>query len=189
MIKRYANGKVSRSIHDGIESIEGLYGLGLELEQGINIIITGGTGVLPFLDLFDLLLKKAISELYNRHQNDGKYDPYSVNYCNVLKGMSFKLYASFATAEEFASYQWLIDLHRISKQHNLGLFELTLRVPKEAQLPAEVNRFESLIDQEFLHSRIPSREVSKVYVCGPPAMNTNLHQLLTAMNYSSIMVV
>ena len=59
---------------------------------------------------------------------------------------------------------------RLMAEAYLGLFELTLRVPKEAQLPVEVNRFESLIDQEFLHSRIPSKEVSKVYVCGPPAM-------------------
>jgi hypothetical protein len=60
IIKRYPTGNVSRSVHFGVNTIEGLFGLGLQLEPGTNVIITGGTGILPFLDLFDLLLKKAI---------------------------------------------------------------------------------------------------------------------------------
>lgn len=43
-----------------LKKIEGLYGTNILPKPGINIIITGGTGILTFLDLFDLLLKKAI---------------------------------------------------------------------------------------------------------------------------------
>jgi hypothetical protein len=63
MIKRYEQGTVSKEVHQGFISIEGLYGVGLRIVPGSNVIITGGTGILPFLDLFDLLLKKAIALL------------------------------------------------------------------------------------------------------------------------------
>ena len=43
-----------------LQTITGIYGLGLGIQPGLNVIITGGTGILPFLDLFDLLLKKAV---------------------------------------------------------------------------------------------------------------------------------
>jgi len=61
IIKRYPNGTVSREVHEHVSSIEGIYGEGLPVKRGVNIIITGGTGILPFLDLFDLLLKKCIA--------------------------------------------------------------------------------------------------------------------------------
>lgn len=45
-------------------------GLGLELNEhsnGIHYIFCNGTGILPFLDLFDYLLKKALyTTLYDR---------------------------------------------------------------------------------------------------------------------------
>ena len=43
--------------------IKGPYGLGLELKPdsvGKYILFAGGTGILPFLDLLDFLLKKSI---------------------------------------------------------------------------------------------------------------------------------
>lgn len=43
--------------------IKGPFGLGLELKAhsvGKYILFAGGTGILPFLDLLDFLLKKSI---------------------------------------------------------------------------------------------------------------------------------
>lgn len=43
--------------------IYGPKGLGLRLNtksEGNHIIFAGGTGILPFLDLFDFLLKKSV---------------------------------------------------------------------------------------------------------------------------------
>jgi hypothetical protein len=100
--------------------IEGIFGEGLPLQAGTNIIIAGGTGILPFLDLFDLLLKKCIAKVANlKEVNSTAFDPYSIGYDKILPGVEIILYASFSSLREFNCYRWLTDLHRMSKQHHL----------------------------------------------------------------------
>lgn len=71
LIKRYPNGTVSSEIHHSkkLEKIAGIYGIPLDIKPGVNLIIVGGTGIFPFLDLFDILLKKAIFTLYSKTNN------------------------------------------------------------------------------------------------------------------------
>ena len=68
VIKKYPQGTVSSEIHHSkkLESISGIYGLPLNIKPGNNLILIGGTGLFPFLDLFDILLKKAIFTLYDQ---------------------------------------------------------------------------------------------------------------------------
>lgn len=146
MIKRYATGKVSRSIHEQIDSIEGVFGAGLDLQKGINVVITGGTGILPFLDLFDLLLKKALSIVLGQLNTDVDIDVYGVGYAAILPEVSVKLYASFNSSEELNNYQWLIDLHLISAKYKLNLFELHAKVSEELVL-SNVGQFRERINQ------------------------------------------
>jgi hypothetical protein len=62
---------MSRFLHETYYKpyeITGPYGLGLELNEtsnGTHYVICNGTGVLPFLDLFDFLLKKAFYTIIN----------------------------------------------------------------------------------------------------------------------------
>lgn len=138
IIKRYPEGEVSRSVHFGVASIEGLYGLGLQLEAGTNIVVTGGTGILPFLDLFDLLLKKAIfaAALGACAPSEAPTDSmniFSLNYSEMLPNVKIRLYASFNCSDEFRNYSWLLDLHLLSKKLGIGLFELNLRIPKQSE--------------------------------------------------------
>jgi NAD(P)H-flavin reductase len=67
IIKKYPfPGALSSVLHDSPHKnyvIKGPYGMGLGLNpesEGLHIAFVGGTGILPFLDLFDYLLKKAI---------------------------------------------------------------------------------------------------------------------------------
>lgn len=55
-------------------SLKGPFGQGLGLNNDFNgrsVIITVGTGILPFLDLFDFLLKKAIYQVF---KNEGLHE-------------------------------------------------------------------------------------------------------------------
>lgn len=137
IVKRYPTGNVSRSMHFGVTTIEGLYGLGLQLEPGNNIVIVGGTGILPFLDLFDLLLKKAIFMAAALQPSEipiaDTINVFSIDFPNLLPKVKVRLFASFSCTDEFKSYAWLLDLHLISKKLNLELFELNLRIPKQSE--------------------------------------------------------
>lgn len=53
----------------------------MDIREGLNVIITGGTGMLPFLDLFDLLLKKAIFSAA-RLENVEKQDEFNIYHAN-----------------------------------------------------------------------------------------------------------
>jgi len=47
-------------------NIEGPYGTGLGIQpdsKGLHVIVCGGTGILPFLDLIDFMFKKIAYEI------------------------------------------------------------------------------------------------------------------------------
>jgi NAD(P)H-flavin reductase len=60
---------MSKAFHDQLEKsfiLDGPHGKGLELKatsQGTHVIFAGGTGILPFLDLFDYLLRKSVNKI------------------------------------------------------------------------------------------------------------------------------
>ena len=62
-------GALSAVFHDSSSKtfrIEGPHGKGLQLKsnsEGKYVIFAGGTGILPFLDFFDYLLRKIVIKL------------------------------------------------------------------------------------------------------------------------------
>lgn len=133
-----------------MESIEGVFGVGLEVKGNSDVVvIAGGTGVLPFLDLFDLVMKKAIALVAEKAGvNSDNYDPYKIGYKSLFPNSRFTLFVSFMHEEEFANYGWLKDLHKISVDNNLGLFELWVRLPN-METSTEHFCFTNLIDETF----------------------------------------
>ena len=70
VIKKYDTpGAFSAVLHESLStsfSVMGPHGKGLQLNAnstGSYVIFVGGTGVLPFLDLFDFLLRKGVNTL------------------------------------------------------------------------------------------------------------------------------
>lgn len=67
--KHNFSNNMSRFIHSTGHKpyeITGPYGLGLELNdksEGVHLLFCQGTGILPFLDLIDFLLRKAIYKI------------------------------------------------------------------------------------------------------------------------------
>ncbi len=66
--------------------------------KGSYVLIAGGTGVFPYLDLLDFLLKKSIYEALvklNKASEAKSFDFLNLNLASNLNEASFKLVASF----------------------------------------------------------------------------------------------
>jgi hypothetical protein len=185
-------------------SLKGPFGQGLGLTSdfdGRSVIITLGTGVLPFLDLFDFLLKKAT---YLVFKDEGLNELSQVispqqDYDHIMKNASFEFYGSFNHSQDFIGAEWISKLESISKRFNLGLFSSQISVHTEVEGPTQ--KFEKIpgkkINPKFLREKILlskeklqslnvrpdataknsknvnlealrlSRDVDRVYLCGP----------------------
>ena len=102
IVRKYPQGSVSKELHSSntLSKVSGIYGRGLDIRDGLNVIITGGTGILPFLDLFDLLLKATLLRAASRHSffrshPNCDYNAYNLNFENVYPRSRFILYVSF----------------------------------------------------------------------------------------------
>ena len=92
-------------------NLSGPYGYGLFFSntqkestkegQKTIVIFVGGTGILPFLDLFDFLLKKLLFlmavQQVGADEAKAKIDPLDCGYADFLNGYTFKVYAAFGT--------------------------------------------------------------------------------------------
>jgi hypothetical protein len=69
IVKAYPEGKISHLLHNHsgkFYKIKGPYGRGLSMQAGLDgrvLLVAGGTGILPLLDLLDYLLMKAVHEV------------------------------------------------------------------------------------------------------------------------------
>ena len=70
--------------------------------------------MLPFIDLLDFLLKKAISMTLIKKSFDPSAVQPSQNYSEIFKNASFDLFCSFRTIEDFVGWEWISKLHSIS---------------------------------------------------------------------------
>lgn len=80
--------------------IDGPFGTGLDISRkftGKCVLIGFGTGILPYLDLFDFLLKKAIYQKYlSLGQNDQLDNIKPIqDYSNIFPGAQFTYYGAF----------------------------------------------------------------------------------------------
>ena len=83
------------------------------------MIIAAGTGINPFLDLFDFLLQKIIYRAVKQRFGDQaeKLNPYAHNF-ELLDQIQIRTVASFASKEEFYGSSLLTDLFFLNEAHN-----------------------------------------------------------------------
>lgn len=142
-------------------ALKGTFGTGLNLSNDYNgrtLILTIGTGILPFMDLFDFLLKKSIYQVLkkeNLSQLCTSVKP-EQEYGEILKNASFEFYGSFNHSNDFLGADWIAKLEQISKRHDLGIFSSQINV--ETKFEGPIERFEKIekgvIDKDFLRSKI-----------------------------------
>lgn len=133
MMKR--QGKFSKGVFGSAKnkaqySIKGPFGSGLKINRfsfGKHIILAMGTGVNPFIDFIDFILRKSIFEF--ARETDGiefarKFDPWKsdmeLSFGNKL---SFSFYLSFASSEFFIKTvaDDLNMIKAIESKSNVGL--------------------------------------------------------------------
>ena len=148
--------------------IQGLLGKGLNLQKnGVHVAFTGGTGVLVFIDLVALLLRKNLGLIKNDH-NIPIFKP----------GATFKfvLYVSFPNREDSVALELIEGLSEITKALKLKNFHLELRISNEGK--------SQRWDKNFIVRHIDiwkKQGLKMVYVCGPPVMNTVFDQTLESL--------
>ena len=149
--------------------------------DGNNLIFVGGTGIYPFLDFLDFLLKKSIFLVLAKgfsKEMAASTNHYRENYEKIF-GANFKvyLYASFHTFDEFigiCGFVW--NLHQINKKYDLGLFELVLRFSKKIVIQG-VTIVDDYFDENFFEKFVTQKEINRVFVCGNLHMNKQISEI------------
>jgi hypothetical protein len=79
---------------------------------GRTVIISLGTGILPFLDLFDFLLKKTIYQVFKLEEKENllQFVKPEQDYDQIMKNASFELYGSFSNSKDFLGADWIHKL-------------------------------------------------------------------------------
>ena len=113
--------------NESIFKISGPFGRGLELHEDIQgdfVIISAGTGILPFVDLLDFLLKKAI---WMAAVADGKETLKNnvvpqQDYERIFKDATFYFYGAFSSEEDYCIKNLIQTLDEICQNYNFTFF-------------------------------------------------------------------
>lgn len=142
-------------------------------------MIAAGTGILPFIDLLNLLLKKAIFLSLRSKGRDTSVVKPPQDYAGLFGGSHFKLLGAFRTLEDFIGHEWIDQLAKISRDEDLNLFECVARLKKGHNFNA-VERTTSRFDKGFL-KEIVMEGYDKIWLCATPEMHATLYQTLTSL--------
>jgi len=140
------------------------------------MIFAAGTGVFPFLDLFDYLLE-------NVSNKDGPG--------NIFKnGFKLQIFLTFGSMNDFVGLDICEKLIQACNDNgHEGAVKMTIRV-KEPECSKLFTWTNEKFDEEFVNKYVV-KECEKVFVCGPPAFNQKIPESLglLGINSSKIMLV
>lgn len=151
--------------------LEGPFGIGLDLHRNFTgkcVMIGFGTGILPFLDIFDLLLRKSVFSALKKKE---KYEMLKAcqplqDFDSLFPGAEFTYYGAFKQEDDFCGADWISWMYDLNRRENLGIFDAVVRL-KNASERVSVPTISRYIDREFFESEIVNspREVKKLIVC------------------------
>lgn len=142
-------------------------------------MIAAGTGILPFIDLLDFLLKKVMYHSLNAKGKDTSLIKPEQNYDQFFSGAKFRLFCAFKTLEDFIGYEWIGKIAQVSKEYNLGLFESIVRIEPSKDIPG-FQKEKSYFDKKFYKEKVGTK-FDKLWVCGPPKMHTQIYDDFTEL--------
>ncbi|CAD8167508.1 unnamed protein product [Paramecium pentaurelia] len=166
--------------------ITGPYGFGLELDalsDGIHYAFVQGTGILPFLDFIDYLLKKAIYTILHDQRSKEIADCINDNneeYLTTL-GPDFQLiiHATFSDIAHFYGLPIIQDLLFICKTFHLDFFDIKIMIKDRNNIPEELTNYmvESYFNLKYMKEHLKFKP-TKVYVCGSPQFEEEIQSNL-----------
>lgn len=168
-------------------------GLGIDLKlNGHNIVFTGGTGILVFLDV----VAKMILTLSENHSTEGKnYNEPCVNGMNDGDdlihsekefGPNFKLTIYYAAQkeEEAIGIELLRKFKEVQVKCSLENFDLKLRL-------SDSKEKQPRWDKAFLENELKllSGKIGKIVVCGSPIMNETFDRAFEDKEFRELLKV
>ena len=162
-------------------SIEGPIGRGFEIPRdfsGHALLIVGGNGILPFLDLLELLLKKAVFEACQKEGLDPSFIQPRQDYSRIFPGAKFTLLGAFRSADEVLGLDILAGLMGLSQRFKLNLFDSLIRV-EDLGNQYNMKTTKSVFTSTLLSEYIGKHSEELVLLCGPPSMQSAIFGELT----------
>ena len=167
--------QISEATKDDKFTISGVFGKGFNLEKhnivGTNLIVVGGTGILPFIDLFAYLARRliskkdALSEVFPHESFE--------NYMSAAKFIVYAYYPDKSNAVGVEFWDRISRLFQLFDWKDLFKF-----IPQYTK-----NGDKKLSNQEdiatFIHGISSRLSIKNIFVWGPPPMN-NLFQRATS---------
>ncbi len=158
--------------------------MGLQLTKrsnGIHYIFARNTGILPFLDLFDYMLKKVIFHLTEKKFGEAVArvaNPFNEDYEHTFK-KEFRvvLFANFTDNSDFIGEKIVCDLWKIVDENKLDCFDAHVRVEKGSSIRGLKN-FDRDFDDYFLGRHVQKDKARKVWICGSHSMNEGIAEKL-----------
>ena len=124
---------------------------------GLHYIFAAGTGILPFLDLFDYLLEDSIED---KAKGKSLFD----------NGFKLHVFASFSSIKDFIGLEICEKLSQLCKAKGLSeAFQLTVKAG-DAHHNDLYHVTDSKFDKRFIEKNV-KRESERAFVCGPPEFN------------------
>ena len=178
-IKNYHQPKgLSTKIHDANArfEIKGPMGLGLcPKATGHHFVFAAGTGVLCFVDLVAELCRLNTGQvtLGNSLNSTDKDQEKEINI--DPDNFQLHLYVSFPSRNEAVALELFEALEAYCRRTKTNNFHLHLRLSQESM---NAQRWDAqFIRQEI--GKFGSKNIQKVWVCGPPVMNETFDRVLS----------
>lgn len=163
--------------------VDGPYGTGFPLTEDLRgdvLLVAGGTGIIPFIDLINFLLKKAMSMALTKRSKSTQFILPSQDYNRIFRGCRFTLACSFQHRDDFVFHEIVQQLVSINDDYGLGMFKCFLRLDDPADDGFGLPRVQTYFDENFLRLRLAElSDLQRILICGPDKMNTGVFNTLT----------
>jgi len=135
--------------------------------KGTTIVFVGGTGVLPFMDLFAYMARRII------HKNDPSKDVFpGEDFEDELEEANFVVYGYYPKAADACAIDFCNKASEIAKQYKAeDKFKFTPIYTRDGG-----KRLDKEQMFELLKSHHESTGIKNLWVCGPPPMNNMFQQ-------------
>jgi NAD(P)H-flavin reductase len=186
VIKRYeSTDGISKTVHDmetgDTMKVEGPFGRGFILDEDLEgdvIIVAGGTGILPFVDFLNFLLKKAMARVLSDKQLNNDFILPKQNYLKPFSGARFHLFCAFRTDDDFVFSDVVDNLVKINDEFGLKMFRCVARIDKSEKSYA-FQLHKGYFDKQFFLSNMKDvNNIQNVLVCGPEKMHSQIFDTL-----------
>ena len=177
VIKYYHQAKtgISKQLYNFTETqkffVYGQVGKGLEItpkSTGRHLFFAGGTGILPFMDTFAFMLRKAVNDC------DSSLAMFPDEDFSVINpGFEISLHVFFTKRNEATGLEILESITKVQEKagKDLGI-KINITFTREGGSRLNKEKAMEIIKKENAESKL-----AKIFVCGPPPQNIMFNEM------------